>query len=612
MSANLQNLQIIDPEGRTRVVPFAGMQMSLGRAADNHVVLDHAAGGVSGRHCTIGIDPSGSFVVQDCGSTNGTWIGERKVEGVTPLRAGARVTIGSYLIVLDSPVAATRSPAALGGAPRIAMPMSSVRGPLLTKTDEEHEYRRFRDRVARYATEWDRKQRPARLGLHGRMLARAEAMIDTDHEQPFDDLEISFIRASRAGHERGRWVTIAAIGLGASLVLGLGLWALLRDGDEAATEDGEVAQTETDPDGKTKAKVDEPRKADPLPIKPKDSGVEIIAKKKKIEHVVIPAETLDDIARRYDVPIQSLVRWNSIGEDEPLEPGQKLEVTAANPPLAWQQITYSPEKRESWSALAKRFDVPVDKLRAYNPTVGEKLSPSDELAIWITPKPLVRREGVEIPKFEVRQDAISVGAPHDGKLENAIQFPDNDQLYKRRAPNIMWCASYMAEHLQWAIAKFRYTYEFEGDMVVADMSQKHGGPFDPHKSHQAGRDVDIWLPTLKGVYKRDHLEKERKPFWWEVDWFALYAFIQALHETGAVHAVFLDYKLHSYVYDAAKLMGATDEELDKMITYPKGEHSRTSLLQHSTGHMQHIHVRFKCGPMDTDCSNAVRAHDAGD
>ena len=56
-------LQIIDPEGRARAVPFAGMQMSLGRAADNQVVLDHAAGGVSSHHCVIGLDPTNTFVI---------------------------------------------------------------------------------------------------------------------------------------------------------------------------------------------------------------------------------------------------------------------------------------------------------------------------------------------------------------------------------------------------------------------------------------------------------------------------------------------------------------------------------------------------------------------
>ncbi|MFV8749179.1 penicillin-insensitive murein endopeptidase [Nannocystaceae bacterium ST9] len=598
-------LQVIDPEGRARSVPFVGMQMSLGRAADNQVVLDHPAGGVSSHHCVIGLGPARDFVIQDRGSTNGTWIGERKVEGTMPLQVGARVSVGGYLVVVEV-MAAVRSPTSLGGgAPR--MPLAPVRGPLLTKTDEEHQYRRFRDSIARYAAEWDRKGRSASLLLPTRMLPRAEAMIDTDHEQPFDELELSFIRASRAGHQRGRLGQMAALGGGGLLVLSLGLWALLRDGGVEAED--EVAQ------------VDEAEQADevePLPNKPVEPlpkhtpGVVKVAKKEWIEHQVIPAETLEDIALRYAVPLPQLVTWNGIGEDDPLEPGQIIKVKAENPPLAWQQITYSPEKRESWSSLAKRFDVPVDKLRAYNPTLGEKLSPSDEITIWITPRPLKRREGVTVPTFEVRPDAVSIGAPHDGRLENAIQFPENEQLYKRRSPNIMWCGSYMAANLLHAIALFRYTYEFEGEMVVADMSAKNGGHFEPHKSHQAGRDVDIWLPTLKGVYKRDHLEKERKPFWWEADWFALYGFIKALHETGSVHAVFLDWNLQEKVYEAAKLMGASDEELEQMITWPRPQSSRTALLQHSDGHIRHIHVRFKCGPADVDCSNAVRAHEAGD
>ncbi len=599
-------LQIIDPEGRARAVPFAGMQMSIGRAADNHVVLDHAAGGVSSNHCVIGLDPSNHFVIQDRGSTNGTWIGERKVEGAMPLPPGTRVTVGSYLITLELAKAKVAAPGPSAGfaAPRMPL-MAPVRGPLLAKTNEEHAYRRFRDQVARYALEWDHKQRPARLLLHHRMLTRAEALLDTDHEQPFDQLEISFIRASRAGHQRGRVGQVVVLGGGAVLVVSLGLWALFHDGGVEAEDSVDQAVVEGP------VVVDPVRKVEP-PLGKADAGVVKVAKKQEIEHVVIPAETLEDIALRYAVPLPQLVTWNGIGEDDPLEPGQIIKVKAESPPLAWQQISYSPEKRESWSCLAKRFDVPVDKLRAYNPALGEKLSPRDEVAIWITPKPLKRREGVSVPTFDVSKDAKSIGAPHDGRLENSIQFPENDQLYKRRAPNIMWCASYMAENLLHAIALFRYTYEFEGEMVVADMSQKNGGPFDPHKSHQAGRDVDIWLPSLKGVYKRDHLEKERKPFWWEADWFALYGFLQALHKTGAVHAVFLDYNLQEKVYEAAKLMGATDQELLEMISWPRGENSRTALLQHSDGHIRHIHVRFKCGPIDTECSNAVRAHDAGD
>jgi LysM repeat protein len=308
------------------------------------------------------------------------------------------------------------------------------------------------------------------------------------------------------------------------------------------------------------------------------------------------------------VSIQAVMRWNGIDESTPLEPGRKLEIHTTKTPLAQQQLTYRPDKRESWSSLAKRFDVPVSKLQAYNPDIPDNVIKAGvELTVWVDPKPLKKKADVQIPEFTVRKDAISIGAPQSGKIENGIQFPPNDKLYKRRNPQIMWCAAHMAENLQRAIASFRYTYDFEGEIVVADMSHQRGGLFHPHKSHQAGRDVDIWLPSLKGVYQPSHLKegKDRRPYADEADWFALYGFLKALHETGEVQAVFLAYELHDRVYKAAKLMGASDAELEAMIAYPRGQHFRGSLLQHSAGHDRHIHVRFKCGPNDL-CD---KAHD---
>jgi LysM repeat protein len=328
---------------------------------------------------------------------------------------------------------------------------------------------------------------------------------------------------------------------------------------------------------------------------------------------VIPAETVEEIALRYDVPIQAVMRWNGIDESTPLEPGRKLEIHSSKTPLAQQQITYRPDKRESWSSLAKRFDVPVAKLQAYNAHLTDDgIKPGVELSIWVDPKPLQKKPDVQIPEFSVRKDAISIGAPKNGKIANAIQFPPNDKLYKRRNPQIMWCAAHMAENLQRAIASFRYTYDFEGEVVVADMSHQRGGSFHPHQSHQAGRDVDIWLPSLKGVYQPSHIKegKDRRPFADEADWFALYGFLKALHETGEVQSVFLTYELHERVYNAAKLMGASEAELAEMITYPRPSYATGALLQHSAGHNRHIHVRFKCGPND-QCDK-VHDNDPGD
>lgn len=591
------NIRVDAPDGRSWTVPFERPQLSVGRSADNDIVLEQH--GVSSHHCVFGRDPTGAVLLRDRGSTNGTWVGDRKAQGLVAIQPGERITVGSYLLTLQV-AAATGVTAA---RPVVAPPMGlGVRGPLLRKSDDDSKRQRVLDRVRRYASEWEQAGRPARLLMRGRNLARALELLEQagDADELMGELEETFVRASAEARERGKVIRMASMAADGLAVVGLIALLVTRDwgGDQqqpvAADEAGE---------GETEGQLSGPGPDIDLVPEIRDSAEDEV-KKELIEHTVIPAETLEEIALRYDVPIQSLMRWNGIDESAPLEPGRKLKVTTAKRPLAQQMIVYRPDKRESWSSLAQRFDVPVAKLRAYNPEIEGDPKKGTELTIWIDPKPLRRKANVQIPEFEVRPDAISVGAPQNGKLLNGIQFPADDALYKRRQPYIMWCSSHMAKHLRQAIASFRYTYEFEGEIVVADMSQKNGGKFPPHKSHQAGRDVDIWLPSLKGVYQQNHLNRDRRPNPDEADWFALYGFLKALHETGEVQQVFLAYELHDRVYHAAKLMGASDEELDQMIAYPRGEYYRRTLLQHSAGHTHHIHVRFKCGPND-QCSNVI-------
>lgn len=604
------SLRITGPDGRSWQVPLAGAQLSIGRTPDNDLVLEQ--GGVSSHHCVIGRNPAGVFMIQDQGSTNGTWVGDQRVQGTAALLPGVKITVGSYMLILEAGpglgagLGAARPPTS--AAPIITASIGvSARGPLIRGTADERADRRFHDRVTRYAAEWDQANRPGRLLLRGRNLRQALDIMERSAqvEEPFGDLEESFIRASAEGRERNKVVRIVGMAGGGLLLVGAIILAATHDWSspeevvadtsetEAAIEAGDEGPIEILDDGGA------------------DDGGDRV-EKTEVTHSVIPAETLEEIALRYDVSINDLMRWNGIDESTPLEPGRTLEVHTYKVPLPQQQLVYRTDKRESWSSLAKRFDVPVSKLQAYNPDVGDTLDVGAELTVWVDPKPL-RRKDVQIPEFVVRPDAISVGSPQNGKILNAINFPENDSLYKRRNPQIMWCGSHMAEQLQHAIASFRFTYEFDGEMVVADMSKKNGGLFNPHKSHQAGRDVDIWLPSLKGVYQPSHIREghERRPTSEEADWFALYGFLQALYETHEVEAVFLAYELHDRVFKAATLMGASDEELDAMIAYPRGAHHRKSLLQHSAGHTHHVHVRFKCGPND-ECSKGGFDSDPGD
>ncbi|MEX1369270.1 MAG: hypothetical protein AB1Z98_39445, partial [Nannocystaceae bacterium] len=126
-------------------------------------------------------------------------------------------------------------------------------------------------------------------------------------------------------------------------------------------------------------------------------------------------------------------------------------------------------------------------------------------------------------------------------------------------------------------------------------------------SHQQGRDIDIWLPTVRGVFKEKYLADDgdekwgRRPNPEEVDWFATWGLVRALVDTGAVQNIFLDYTIQPKVYDAAKFLGVSDEELEEVIQWPRGPHSSAGVLSHSPAHIHHMHVRFKCAPYEKQC-----------
>jgi hypothetical protein len=247
--------------------------------------------------------------------------------------------------------------------------------------------------------------------------------------------------------------------------------------------------------------------------------------------------------------------------------------------------------------------VPATRLEAYNANV--ELKPGATIAVWIDPKPYEPRDpNAKIPDYDFGTDAQSVGRTNAGSLINGKQMPESP-LYERRSPHLMYGSSYTIEHLLEAIAAFRRDVAYDGKLNLSDISKKGGGKLEPHKSHQAGRDIDIWLPTLKGVYKVKYFkgggQRERRPLHAEVDWYALWGLVRALIRTGAVEEVYLDWIYQEYVYRAAVNMGATPEELDEWIQWPRPRSSSKGIFRHSKDHLSHIHVRFKCAPWEKSC-----------
>ena len=78
-------------------IDLTGAPVLIGRAPDSTLVLtdDYA----SNRHARISLQ-DGMWLVEDLGSTNGTYLGQRKLDGPVPLDTGVAIRIGKTVLEL--------------------------------------------------------------------------------------------------------------------------------------------------------------------------------------------------------------------------------------------------------------------------------------------------------------------------------------------------------------------------------------------------------------------------------------------------------------------------------------------------------------------------------
>ncbi|MFE5830717.1 FHA domain-containing protein [Streptomyces sp. NPDC056488] len=79
-------------------VALQGQTITLGRAHDSTIVLDDDY--ASSRHARIYPDRDGQWIVEDLGSTNGTYLDRSRLTTATPIPLGAPIRIGKTVIEL--------------------------------------------------------------------------------------------------------------------------------------------------------------------------------------------------------------------------------------------------------------------------------------------------------------------------------------------------------------------------------------------------------------------------------------------------------------------------------------------------------------------------------
>ena len=180
---------------------------------------------------------------------------------------------------------------------------------------------------------------------------------------------------------------------------------------------------------------------------------------------------------------------------------------------------------------------------------------------------------------------LSLGSPDAGLLVNPIPMPEG-ALWTIRNAVESYGTSETVEFIATAIAAVEARYPGSPRLVIGDISRRDGGRLNRHRSHQAGRDVDLGFYYLRG--ECGEFKVARKG---ELDLPRTWALVRALVTETDVDRVFLDRGLQRLLYAHALEEGEDRGWLDDIFGR-LGDEQRKGIIQHEKRHKNHLHVRF--------------------
>ncbi len=107
-------LTITEKGGDTRALSFDKDEVSIGRVQGNDIVLPK--GNISKRHTKLSFS-NGRIAIADLKSTNGTYVNGRRISEPMSVKAGDKVFVGDFLIVIDPNEAAAEISGSRRGPP---------------------------------------------------------------------------------------------------------------------------------------------------------------------------------------------------------------------------------------------------------------------------------------------------------------------------------------------------------------------------------------------------------------------------------------------------------------------------------------------------------------
>jgi pSer/pThr/pTyr-binding forkhead associated (FHA) protein len=94
-----RRLVVVEGALAGQTFPLTGTPITIGRAEDSTITVGDDY--VSTRHARL-VPRGGEWVVEDLGSTNGTYVDRQRVTEATPVQVGTRIRVGKTMLEIRS------------------------------------------------------------------------------------------------------------------------------------------------------------------------------------------------------------------------------------------------------------------------------------------------------------------------------------------------------------------------------------------------------------------------------------------------------------------------------------------------------------------------------
>lgn len=193
----------------------------------------------------------------------------------------------------------------------------------------------------------------------------------------------------------------------------------------------------------------------------------------------------------------------------------------------------------------------------------------------------------------------SVGLPHDGSIEGAMPMPDGPGRRITADRWKTWGSEHTVRQLDKLFDKWAQEHSNWPAVLVGNLSKREGGPLEPHKTHQSGRDVDLGYVANDGSSRDGRWQQMNAK---NLDCDKTWTLLQLFIDNSDVEVVYMDRKIQRLLLRCSKrLVRQPKRQLRLWFEEAPGAKRRQTLIRHVPGHDDHFHVRFACAANEKRC-----------